>query len=241
MAACSGLSMASLITVNFDPSQTTPPGQAGSPPPASTASNDFTLWGVHYLLGGGDGNGCASIGGDSLCFGDVIGSSGLGLSLLTDPVLEGPIANMSGTASSTLTLIFLSPTTVLDFSVVVGTSIASDECPVIVALSGPLYAGGTPACYLPNDSPITEGRFTYSGSPITQAVLSFPSDAFTSRTVFAFDNLTYEVPGPQAPEPGSLPLLGAGTLALLMFGFGRRFRSLRSVSGPYSANTSPRA
>jgi hypothetical protein len=232
-AVFAGLAMADLVTVHFDPLQATPAGETGSPPAAETANNDFSLWGVQYQLTGGDTTGCASAGGYSLCFGDDVGTSDLDLSLLSDPVLSGPLV-----PDVALTLTFAAGTTDLDFAAAVGTLLdtstcpltsesypgAMSGCPASVALynsSGSLIAGGTYLWTVPNDSFITEGEFSYSGPAIWQAVLTFPG-ADSSDTEFAVDNLTYRNSGSQvAPEPLSSVLFG---LALIAFGCCRRHR-----------------
>lgn len=229
-----GICSADQITVLFDPSQPTPAGMTGSAPPAETANNDFSLWGVQYDLTGGDDGGCASVGGNSLCFGDTIGTDYLGLSsdgemvplsLLSDPVLSGPLE--PGVA---LTLTFATPTSVLDFDVAVGTLLDTSECPVTpetytasmpgcpasVALfdaSGSPIVAGTDQWTLPNDAVITEAGFSYSGTPVEEAVITFP-DADSSDSEFAIDNLTYEVDTVEAPEPASSLLIGLGLIAL---------------------------
>lgn len=215
-----GVGRTDTVTVEFDPAQTTPSGEIGSAPPAETANNDLSLWGVQYELSGGDDSGCAYTGGNSLCFGDMIGTDGLGLSLLTDPVLSGPL--VSGV---TLALTFAVPTTVLDFATALGTwldtsqcaatpqpySGATDGCPanvVLYAASGTVLSGGTYDWTLPNAALITEGEFAYSGPAVWRAVLTYPG-ADSSGSEFAIDNLTYQSgTSSSAPEPSSSILLG---------------------------------
>jgi hypothetical protein len=216
--------------ITFDSSQPSPSGETGFAPAALTANNDFSLWGVEYQLAGGDGTGCASMGGDSLCFGDTIGTGpdGLNLSLLSDPVLSGPLV-----PGVSLTLNFSAGTDDLDFDAAVGTSLDTSQCPVTpqgysdsmpgcplsVALYnslGVLLSGGSYQWMLPNDSLITEGGFMYSGPAVRKAVLTFPGSD-SSGSVFAIDNLTYQSgssSSPTAPDPATSLLLGLALVAL---------------------------
>lgn len=232
LAFFSHLAAAGTITVTFSPSQPTPAGETGSAPAAETANNDFSLWGVQYQLTGGDNSGCASYGGNSLCFGDTIGTAALGLTLLSDPVLSGPLA-----PDVELTLTFASATPQLDFAVAVGTLLDTTgcttvaeaytdsmaDCPASVALyngAGSLISGGTYQWTLPDDSFITEGEFSYSGPLVSMAVISFPA-ADSSDTEFAIDNLTYQTTA-TAPEPAYSLLVG---LALIAIGWPRKRRN----------------
>ncbi len=232
LAFFSHLAAANTITVTFSPSQPTPAGETGSAPAGETANNDFSLWGVQYELTGGDGSGCASDGGNTLCFGDTIGTADLGLTLLSDPVLSGPLAQ-----NVELTLSFASATSQLDFAVAVGTLLdttgcptvaetytdSMSECPASVALysgSGSLISAGTFEWALPDDSFITEGQFSYSGPSVSTAVLTFPA-ADPSDTEFAIDNLTYQTTV-AVPEPACSLLIG---FALIAIGWRRRQRN----------------
>lgn len=232
-----GAGTADIITVEFDPAQTAPGDEIGSAPPAGTASNNFSLWGVQYQLSGGDDTGCGYMGGNSLCFGDMIGTADLGLTLLTDPVLSGPL--LTGVA---LTLTFAVPTTVFDFATALGTWVdtsqcaataqpysgVTDGCPANVALygsPGSLLLGGTSSWTLPNSALITEGEFFYSGPPVWRAVLTFPG-ADSSGSEFAIDNLTYQNGmTSNAPEPPPSMLLGL----LLAVGATWKFRHCRTI------------
>lgn len=206
------------ITITFDPTQATPPGQTGPPPGAETAASTLSYWGVTFKSTASDNPDICG-GAGPLCFGDVIGTSALGLMYLTDDVLSGSLIG-----SSTLTLTFANPTAILDFGAVVGTS--TNE-PLSVALSGPQFVGTSPQTITLSGTTLSEGEFTYSGSPITQAVITFSSDA---SPIFAIDNLTYQ---PQisstVPEPESVALFGVGLLCLVAL---RRFRT-RSASIKY--------
>lgn len=218
------------IIVTFDPAQPAPSGETGSAPAAMTAANDFSLWGVEYTLAGGDNDGCTSMGGNSLCFGDTIGTGpdGLDLSLLSDPVLSGPLA-----PGVSLTFTFSTPTSDFDFDVAVGTSLDTSLCPVTpqtysdsmpgcpanVVLYNSLDAvisGGSYQWTLPNDSLITEGGFAYSGPAVWKAVLTFPGSD-SSYSMFAIDNLTYEAgsnQSPVTPDPPTFLLVGLGLVVL---------------------------
>ncbi len=239
---------ASTITVTFDPSQPTPQGETGVAPAAMTAENNFSLWGVEYTLLGGDDSGCTSLGGNSLCFGDTIGTGadGLDLSLLSDPVLSGPLA-----PGVSLTFGFSTATSVLDFDVVVGASPDTSECPITpvtysgsmpgcpasVALydsAGELVSGGSYEWTLPDDSPITEGGFEYSGPAVSEAVLTFPGSDSTD-SMFAIDNLTYQTESDQgsaAPDPPTSLLLG---FALVVFSLRWRRGLRRRDAAPANA------
>ena len=230
IAAFAGMCNANLITVYFDPSQPAPAGETGNAPAAETANNNFSLWGVQYQLTGGDNTGCGLFGGNSLCFGDMIGTAALDLSLLSDPVLSGPLV-----PGVTLTLTFAVSTTNLDFSAAVGTLLDTTGCPQTAAsytnltpdcpanvglfdANGSLITTGTYQWTLPDDSFITEGAFAYTGAAIRQAVITFP-EADSSYTEFAIDNLTYQTnSAPAAPEPPSSLLLG---VAMIAFGYHR--------------------
>lgn len=145
--------------------------------------------------------------GGTAVYGNTYGTVGLGLTDLSDPVLDGP-------SDGTLTLQFVDPTTLLQFGVAMGPP--SGPPTVTVALSGP---GGftitVPFTTAIISGSFPEGQFTYNdpNNPITQAVLTFPSDAGP----FLIDNLTYDVQDlsdPGVPEPASLTLLGCGVLLI---------------------------
>lgn len=242
--------MADLITVYFDPSQPTPFGELGPAPAAETANNDFSLWGVTYQLTGGDNSGCSSMGGNSLCFGDTIDTADLGLSLLSDPVLSGPLV-----PDVSLTLTFAVGTTDLDFASAVGTLLDTSQCAVtsetydasmpgcpgsvlLYNASNSLISGGNFQWTVPNDAAITEGDFSYSGPAVWQAVLTFPGSD-SSDTQFAIDNLTYDT-GPIAPEPHTSLLVFLG-LALPSIALSRRRNRRDGVanSNPSGESLSP--
>ncbi|HTA45568.1 MAG TPA: hypothetical protein VK789_24135 [Bryobacteraceae bacterium] len=238
IGAFAGMATADVITVFFDPTQATPVGETGAAPAAETANNDFSLWGVQYQFTGGDESGCSSSGGYSLCFGDEIGTglTGLNLSLLSDPVLSGPLLT-----NVALTLTFLTSSSELSLDVAVGTLLDTSGCPVrpesyepsmtgcpasllLYDASGSVVTGGTYQWTLPNDAPITEGMFSYSGPPVFRALLTFP-EADSCDTEFAIDNLTYQIGQSSfltAPEPPPLLLVG---FALVTFGFRRGLRA----------------
>jgi hypothetical protein len=71
---------------------------------------------------------------------------------------------------------------------------------------------------LPDDSLLTEGEFSYSGSPIGMAVITFP-DADSAGSEFAIDNLTYQSEViAEAPESGSAILLGLALIVIRLSG-----------------------
>ena len=151
-------------------------------------------------------------------YGDTIGTAGLSLTNLSDPVLDGP-------GDGTLTLQFADPTTVLQFGAVVG-SMSVELQGVTIVLTGPNGFNATQ--YLttaPGSGPLSEGQYTYNdvNNPITQAVLTFTSDAGTNP--FAIDNLTYDaqdLSDPVAPEPASVTLLACGVALIGTVSWTRR-------------------
>jgi hypothetical protein len=217
LVACAAIGKADPITITFDPSQSPPPGQIGAAPSALTPASLLSYWGVTF---GSSATDDPSVCGDQgpLCFGDTIGTADLGLNFLTDDVLSGSI-----TGSPNLTLTFAAPTTTLDFGAVVGTS--TDEV-LSVALSGPGFSGTTPEVVLlqaTDGAVLSEGEFEYSGTPITQAVITFSSDA---SAIFAIDNLTYDLPASQAPEPKTFVFFSLGLISVGLFSGFRRAVSL---------------
>jgi len=202
------------ITNTFDLGQSIPVGAPGPAAPAiltNIGGTGLTVMGVTFSFTEG-GSGFA-------VYGDTIGTGGLSLTYLSDPVLDGP-------GDGTLTLQFADPTTFLQFGAVVG-SMSLEVQGVTIALTGP--NGFSATQYLstaPGSGPLSEGQYTYNdlNNPITQAVLTFTSDAGTNP--FALDNLTYNVndlgsPDP-APEPASLTLLGCGILLVGAVSLARR-------------------
>jgi hypothetical protein len=223
LMAFASIGQASSTTINFDPTQPTPPGQTGLPPMAGTPASMLSYWGVAFQSSAlSDPSICNDQG--PLCFGDTIGTADLGLHFLVDDVLSGSL-----TGSPNLTLTFLSPTTVLDFGAVVGTS--TTEL-LSVALFGPGFSGTSPLTIqlqAIGGAVLSEGQFSYSGQPITQAVITFSSD---STPIFAIDNLTYNVAAPAVPEPNPFTLLTSGLLFIGLFTRLRRARWSSWTSAP---------
>ncbi len=136
---------------------------------------------------------------------------------------------LEGSAYGTLSLMFASPINYLQFGLGLDTTDALTPGFTIQLLNGV-----TPILFLPvNTAPqggsyvFSETQYTYSGAPVTQAILNFdatsgdcsviPSSGRCAGGRFAMDNLSYDpVPGPPAPvpEPASLTLLGIGAAGL---------------------------
>jgi hypothetical protein len=201
--ALAGAGPAAAITITFDPTQATPPGQSGPPPATQTPASTLSYWGITFhSSAANDPSICGGRG--PLCFADTIGTAALGLNFLTDDILSGSL-----TGSPALTLTFLNPTTILDFGAVVGTSTSE---PLSVSLFGPQFTGKSPVVInlqALNGASLSEGEFSYSGSPITGAVITFSSDG---APIFGIDNLTYNQ---QVPEPGAMALIGGGLICIL--------------------------
>jgi hypothetical protein len=190
LVACAPFCKATPITITFEPTQPAPSGQSGAGPAAQTAASLLSYWGVTF--GSSASHDPGICGGEGpLCFGDQIGTSSLGLNFLTDDVLSGAISG-----SSVLTLTFWSATTVLDFGAVVGTS---DNEILSVKLIGPQSTSTQTLQLQPDFS-------AYLGAAITQAPITFSSDA---TPIFAIDNLTFDDPNTQVPEPNTPSLLGS--------------------------------
>jgi len=124
-----------------------------------------------------------------------------------DPSLEGNAAGI-------LTLDFATPTSMLEFGVVLSNSDA-----VTQGFAVRLYDTSLIGVYSVSTSPLvsySEGQFTYSGPRrVTHAAIGF-NDQVASR--FALDNLTYTV-----PAPGAILLGGIG---VSLIGWLRRRRAL---------------
>jgi hypothetical protein len=142
------------------------------------------------------------------------GAGGPGIiTFVQDPSLEG-------TASGILTLDFATAISTLQFGVALST-FASLTPGFTVELFDPalMSLGITPV----NTSSLfsfTEGLFTYSGAPVTRAVIDFTENfTYGELNRFALDNLIYEPAiSTPVPEPASL----IGLLALGAFGAGSR-------------------
>ena len=127
------------------------------------------------------------------------------LTYLQDPSLEG-------TAAGILTLDFATPTDLLEFGVALNSYNAVTPA-YAVRLYDPSYQ--LIETYIGNTSPLilwSEGQYTYSGTPVSRAVIGF-NDQAANR--FALDNLTYNFNSINSiPAPGAL-LLGSFGLGLV--------------------------
>ena len=100
-----------------------------------------------------------------------------------DPSLEGP-------ATTSLTLTFDQPTTLLQFGVARGCI-----CTLAVGASVELFAPGSGArssIHTVATTPVisfSEGLFSYSGPAIQRAIVTFPAPDLAGR--FSLDNLTF--------------------------------------------------
>lgn len=216
LLACTTSAAASLVTITFEPNQSTPVGRSGSAPAAETAASLLSYWGVTFgSTASDDPDICGGEG--PLCFGDQIGTSSLGLNYVTDDVLSGSLDG-----SSVLTLTFAAATTVLDFGAVVGTS--DSELLSVELIQSQSTSTQTLLLQPDLSAVLSEGQFTYVGAPITQAMITFSSDA---TPIFAIDNLTFNTPTAQAPEPATATLLGLG---FLLVAFNQRKNGVRRVA-----------
>ena len=123
------------------------------------------------------------------------------LTYLQDPTLEG-------TSEGILTLDFSTPTDQLEFGVALN-SYEAQTMGYAVRLYDPSYQ--LIGVYFNETSPLvrwSEGLFTYSGAPVSRAVIGF-NDQAADR--FAVDNLTINsVPVNPIPAPGAVLLGGIG-------------------------------
>jgi hypothetical protein len=126
-----------------------------------------------------------------------------------DPVLLGP-------TTGTLTLGFDAPTPILSFDIVMQSIFPIDDSdtgsnggPAFTVLlsTGISYTGSV----APQPNGIySEGRFQYSGAPITSAGITFfngMDGGGMQVSAFGMDNLTFG-----APEPGTVWLIAAGLI-----------------------------
>jgi hypothetical protein len=204
-----GTAQGATVTVinNFISGQTPPLGGPG--PVAPT-----------FGSGGTDANGVFALG-VTYTFTDTTGE------LYGAPVGFGPInRGLQGPADTTITLTFNVPTTFLSFDLVLGVFANSGGHVTIGGTAAPLTTTG-------DSSNLSSGAFS-SGplSPFTTAQITFNSNP--QGTLYALGNLSYDAPAAAAaiPEPGSLPLLAAGSLllaALLRF---RRSSTSHRHTGP---------
>jgi hypothetical protein len=118
------------------------------------------------------------------------------LTYLQDPTLEGTTAGI-------LTLDFSTPTDQLQFGVALNSYYAATPG-YTVRLYDPSYQ--LIGAYSENTSPLvlwSEGQFTYSGAPVSRAVIGF-NEQVASR--FSVDNLTIN----PVPAPGAILLSSIG-------------------------------
>jgi hypothetical protein len=131
-----------------------------------------------------------------------------------DPILLGP-------TTGTLTLGFDAPTPILRFDILLQSIFPIDDSGIglfggpaftVLLSTGTTLTGGT----VPQTNGIySEGRFQYSGTPISGATITFFNGIDLGGmpvTAFGIDNLTFGAVAPQAgvPEPGTFWILGAG-------------------------------
>jgi len=137
--------------------------------------------------------------GGSAVYNGSVGTS-TSAALVSDPLLMGD-------TSGTLTLTFDFPTDFLQFDIAMASGNAITNA-YTVAIPGiaPLSGNTAPIVVL------SEGSFFYSGTPFSQAVISFSNLA----PQFGLDNLTFDPPG-AAPEPGTLLLMGTALFGLAAF------------------------
>ena len=121
------------------------------------------------------------------------------LTYLQDPTLEGTTAGI-------LTFDFATPTDQLQFGVALNSYYAATPG-YVVRLYNPSY--GLLGVYSGNTSPLvlwSEDQFTYSGTPVSRAVIGF-NEQVASR--FSVDNLTIN-PVSAVPAPGAILLSSIG-------------------------------
>jgi hypothetical protein len=122
--------------------------------------------------------------------------------LVSDPLLTGP-------TTGTLTMDFDSPTSLLQFDLVLLSLDTIDSAYTVTLSDGSVLGGSTtpqPGGFY------SEGTFLYTGAPITGAAIAFfnGTDSLGGNvTDFGLDNLAFE-----APEPAT-PFLFAGALMAL--------------------------
>jgi hypothetical protein len=129
------------------------------------------------------------------------GAGGPGtITFVQDPSLEGNAAGI-------LTLDFAEPTSLLNFGVALNTFNSLTPGFTVELFDPALMSLGITPVNTSSLVSFTEGLFTYSGAPVTRAVIDFNE---TAANRFALDNLTFG--GSQSvPEPTS-------TLGVLAFG-----------------------
>lgn len=158
-----------------------------------------------------------SFSGSSACLGCALGlPPEFSLVNLSDPVLRG-------STSGTLTVVFGTPTPILEFSAAFLT-----DSSVTDAVHVRLFSGGLESLQDLSLDPVNffaEGIFRYNGAALDRAEITF-SDAASD---FALDNVTYATPTTSAatPEPGTIWL---SVLGVALFGAGRLGRRIRRPS-----------
>lgn len=154
-------------------------------------------------------------------YGDSMGTSALGVTLLDDPILQGA-------ADGNLLIHFGAPTDMFSFAIAVccAPMTGGIGATVSTASSQPV-----PVTLLVS-SDVSEGLFSYSGAPVSDAIVSFSPDAL----IFALDNFTFESPASNVPEPASALLAAAGLLAGLVW----RTAKARPTSRTQHGARSPR-
>jgi hypothetical protein len=133
---------------------------------------------------------------------------------------------LEGDAAGILTLNFTTPTSLLSFGVALTSANNLTPGLTVELFDTALRSVGITAVDTSHLSalPLSEGSFSYTGVPISRAVLNFNEGAlaFPLRR-FAMDNLTIE----PIPEPTTMMLLGTG-LAGVAVRVRRRRRGIRS-------------
>jgi len=142
--------------------------------------------------------------GGSAVYNGSVGTSG-SAALVSDPLLLGD-------TSGTLTLTFDFPTDFLQFDIAMASgSFIQNAYTVAIPGTAPLSGDTAPILI------ISAGSFFYSGTPFSQAVLSFSNAA----PQFGLDNLTFDPPV-AAPEPGTVLLMGTAFFGWAAFVTKRR-------------------